>query len=51
VQSRLDQGGIISGNFTEQAAKTLAAQLQFGALPLPLVLESSDTVRTIAAGE
>lgn len=38
IQSRLDTGGIITGNFTREQAKTLAAQLQTGALPLPLAI-------------
>jgi preprotein translocase subunit SecD len=33
-------GGVITGRFTEDEAKTLAAQLQSGALPFPLAIVS-----------
>ncbi len=41
IQSRLDTGGIITGNFTEEEAKQLALQLRSGALPIPLSVESA----------
>lgn len=44
IQARLDTGGVIEGQFTEQEARTLALQLRSGALPLPLRLESAETV-------
>ncbi len=44
IQARLDTGGIIEGNFTEQEAKQLALQLRSGALPIPLRVESTETV-------
>ena len=44
VQARLDTGGVISGSFTEEEAKQLALQLRSGALPIPLRVESSETV-------
>jgi protein-export membrane protein SecD len=44
VQARLDTGGVISGSFTEDEAKQLALQLRSGALPIPLRVESSETV-------
>ncbi|MBZ0288327.1 MAG: hypothetical protein K8I30_11990, partial [Anaerolineae bacterium] len=47
IQSRLDKQGVISGNFTQAEAKSLAAQLRAGALPLPLTLTSMATVETI----
>jgi len=34
----------ITGNFTEQSAKTLADQLKYGALPLSFTVVSSDTI-------
>lgn len=44
IDSRLDGGGVISGQFTEQEAKQLALQLRSGALPIPLRVESTATV-------
>ncbi len=44
INSRLDTGGVISGNFSEQEAKQLALQLRSGALPIPLTVESTATV-------
>ncbi len=44
IQAKLDTGGVISGNFTEQEAKQLALQLRSGALPIPLRVESAETV-------
>ncbi|MCB9451860.1 MAG: protein translocase subunit SecD [Anaerolineaceae bacterium] len=44
VNSELDTGGIITGNFTEESAQTLALQLRSGALPIPLRLESAERV-------
>lgn len=44
IQARLDTGGVIEGNFTEQEAKQLALQLRSGALPIPLRVESAETV-------
>ncbi len=44
IQAQLDTGGVITGNFTEQEAKTLALQLRSGALPIPLEVISSETV-------
>jgi protein-export membrane protein SecD len=44
VQARLDTGGVISGAFTEDEARQLALQLRSGALPIPLRVESSETV-------
>ena len=40
----LPTGGIISGDFTEEEAKTLALQLRSGALPIPLRVETAETV-------
>ncbi|NLX11391.1 MAG: protein translocase subunit SecD, partial [Chloroflexi bacterium] len=37
-------GGIISGNFTRDEADVLAAQLKYGALPLPLDIIAFDTI-------
>ncbi|MFN8565766.1 MAG: protein translocase subunit SecD, partial [Anaerolineae bacterium] len=44
INSRLDTGGIIEGRFTQQEAQTLALQLRSGALPIPLRVESAETV-------
>lgn len=44
INSQLDTGGIITGSFTEDSAKTLALQLRSGALPIPLRLESAERV-------
>lgn len=44
IQDQLPTGGVISGNFTEEEAKTLALQLRSGALPIPLRVESAETV-------
>ncbi|MFN8373523.1 MAG: protein translocase subunit SecD [Anaerolineae bacterium] len=44
IQAQLDTGGVITGRFTEEEAKTLALQLRSGALPIPLRVESAETV-------
>lgn len=44
INSRLDNGGIIQGRFTQQSANQLALQLRSGALPIPLAVESTETV-------
>ncbi|NWF70689.1 MAG: protein translocase subunit SecD [Chloroflexi bacterium] len=44
IRAQLDTGGIITGNFTEEEARTLALQLRSGALPIPLRVESAETV-------
>lgn len=44
IEAQLDTGGVITGNFTEEEAKTLALQLRSGALPIPLEVISSETV-------
>ncbi|MBK8026083.1 MAG: protein translocase subunit SecD [Chloroflexi bacterium] len=44
IQDQLDTGGVISGGFAEEEAKTLALQLRSGALPIPLRVESAETV-------
>jgi preprotein translocase subunit SecD len=44
IQAQLPTGGTISGNFTEEEAKQLALQLRSGALPIPLRVESAETV-------
>jgi preprotein translocase subunit SecD len=40
IQAALTDSGTIQGNFTQENAKTLAAQLRSGALPAPVTLES-----------
>jgi protein-export membrane protein SecD len=44
IQAELPTGGVITGNFTEDEAKTLALQLRSGALPIPLRVESATQV-------
>jgi protein-export membrane protein SecD len=44
INDRLDTGGIIEGDFTQQEAQQLALQLRSGALPIPLRVESAETV-------
>ena len=44
IQARLDTGGTITGNFTQDEATTLALQLRSGSLPIPLRVVSSQTV-------
>ncbi len=44
IDSQLDSGGIIQGSFTQQEAQQLALQLRSGALPIPLRVESAETV-------
>ncbi len=44
IQARLDTGGTITGNFSQDEATTLALQLRSGSLPIPLRVVSSQTV-------
>ncbi|MBC7811292.1 MAG: protein translocase subunit SecD [Burkholderiales bacterium] len=44
IRAELPTGGVIEGDFTEDEAKTLALQLRSGALPIPLRVESAETV-------
>jgi len=44
IQAMLSDGGVISGQFTEEEAQTLALQLRSGALPIPLRVESTQEV-------
>ncbi len=44
INAQLTDGGIIQGRFTEQEAQQLALQLRSGALPIPLTVESAETV-------
>ncbi len=45
IQEKIDDGtAIISGNFTPQAAKTMASNLNLGALPVPISLVSTQTI-------
>lgn len=44
IQAQLSDGGVISGQFTEDEANTLALQLRSGALPIPLRVESAQEV-------
>jgi preprotein translocase subunit SecD len=47
IQAELAEYGVITSNYTQDEAETLAALLRVGALPLPLVVESVETVETI----
>jgi len=44
IQARLTDGGEITGNFTLEQARQLAVQLQSGALPVSLSIESLENV-------
>jgi protein-export membrane protein SecD len=44
IQAALTTGGQITGNFTQQRAQELALQLRYGALPVPLHVESIEQV-------
>jgi protein-export membrane protein SecD len=44
IQAELTGSGVITGSFTEEEAKQLALQLRSGALPIPLRVESAETV-------
>lgn len=51
VRDRLDTGGVISGNFTQESAQELALQLRSGALAIPLRVESSEVVGATLGNE
>ncbi|MEM6529561.1 MAG: hypothetical protein AAF653_14785, partial [Chloroflexota bacterium] len=44
IQAALPTGGVISGNFTQEEAETLALQLRSGSLRIPLSVESTSQV-------
>ena len=44
IQAQLSTGGVITGQFEEEEANTLALQLRSGALPIPLRIESTQEV-------
>ncbi len=44
IQARLDTGGTITGQFSQEQAATLALQLRSGSLPIPLRVVTSQTV-------
>lgn len=45
IQDRIPDGqGIISGKFTREEAETLSVQLRYGALPVPLRIESNQKI-------
>lgn len=44
IQETLSSGGIITGSFTEESARTLALQLRSGALPIPLKVVNAEEV-------
>ncbi len=46
IQAALSEGGIITGDFSRDAASNLAVTLNYGALPVPLKIES---VRDVGA--
>lgn len=48
IQQEIDGGqAIISGNFTADTAKALATNLNLGALPVPITLESTESIGAI----
>ncbi len=51
VQAQLNTGGIINGSFTKEKAEDLAANLNAGALPVPLKLISERTVSATLGNE
>jgi preprotein translocase subunit SecD len=45
IQERIDDGtAVISGNFTPQEAKDMVQNLNLGALPVPITLDSTQTI-------
>ena len=45
IQERIDNGtAVISGNFTPQEAKEMVQNLNLGALPVPIALDSTQTI-------
>lgn len=44
IQARISGSGQITGNFTKGEAESLAIQLRYGALPVPLQVAAFDTV-------
>ena len=44
IEARLDTGGVITGQFSEQEAKQLALQLRSGSLAIPLRVETAEQV-------
>jgi len=44
IRDALTDGGTISGGFTQEDAQQLAVQLRYGALPVPLRVESVESV-------
>lgn len=44
IQAALPDGGVITGDFTEEEARQLALQLRSGALPIPLSVETAERV-------
>ncbi|MBN1963643.1 MAG: protein translocase subunit SecD [Anaerolineae bacterium] len=44
IRQALTDGGSISGGFTQDEAQSLAVQLRYGALPVPLRVESTESV-------
>mgnify|MGYP002064258718 CR=1 FL=1 len=44
IRDALTDGGSISGGFTQEDANSLAVQLRYGALPIPLRVESTESV-------
>ena len=45
IQQKIDGGtAIISGNFTAETAKSLATNLNLGALPVPIALNSTESI-------
>lgn len=51
VQTRIDDAGIITGNFTEQGARTLAQQLRAGALVAEVMVLSVEVYTIVSSDE
>jgi len=52
IQEEIPNGtAVISGNFTPESAKELARNLNYGALPVPIALISTQTVSATLGGE
>ncbi len=51
IQAQLPTGGVITGDFTEEEAETLALQLRSGALRIPLRVESTESVGATLGAE
>ena len=44
IQAAIRDQGVINGSFTQQEAQSLAVQMQYGALPIPLAVADTRTI-------